>query len=221
MNACHGRQWDADTIERVIAYLTEEENPESPENIWKSLHFMEANDLDLALRYDQLHGYLSDRQSSPVEDAQNLRHSDERSLILALRQIVRENLTRPPLDERQKQEWLYPEREPLRWDAYRMKPLTGRELRWASSEEVEEVNRRIAQIEPGLASAIRLFSEHNARVDSRRELLGQSWIHHALVRLLAHERPDLSAGAVYHLASQLLIEAFDAAQSSCREGDSK
>lgn len=191
-------------IDRLIAYL---DDPEDQTRVWKGLRFMEANGLDFALRYEELHGYLTDERNSPIENAKHLTHEEEREIVLALRDAVRRDLGLPPLTEEEERAWEYRRREPVRWRPDQMQAVKGNQRYRTTPAERAQMRGVISSKEPEILRAMTLFAAHEVGLGDRyNEALSTLWLMPRLNSLIAEARPDLGAMDVHQFVFDLLEE---------------
>lgn len=145
-------------VGKVIAYL---DDPSC--NVWSGLHLMEKNGIEYGLRYGELHAYLTD-PTSPLDGSSVLSADQEKDLVLALRDVVREDLSLPPLSEEERREWVYEQRYPDRVEP--ASKLWG-EAYAADPRKVEELKTELSATAPDLMQALTIFLTANAHADPK------------------------------------------------------
>jgi len=195
---------DGATLKTLVVYL---DDPEDQAQVWRGLHFMEANGLDLSLRYDELHGYLTSEIHSPLENAPELSHEDERAIVLALREIIRRNLRLPELTHAERAGWEYERLEPFRWPSEKLVSRTYGETYRPAPAEIAEFKERMSAEQPEIARALALFAEHNVPVDGQwGKVHSTLWLHAPLKRYFATTCPELDAIDVSNLEIAMMQE---------------
>lgn len=191
-------------LKALIAYLDAREDQRQ---VWRGLHFMEANGLDLSLRYSELHGYLASETDSPIEDAHELSHDDERKIVLALRDIIRRDLGLAALTEEERAAWKYERLEPFRWPPEKLVSRVYGETYQPTSAEIAQIKEKIATEQSDIMRALKLFAEHNASMVGQPEKTHSTlWIRPQLTRIIAKMRPDLEATGVNNCVNALIDE---------------
>jgi hypothetical protein len=201
------QQPDGELVKKLISYL---DNPEDQRGVWRGLHFMEANGLDFSLRYEELHGYLTNIYNSPLENPEQLSHEQERNIVLALRDVVRRDLGLPPLTEEEKHAWKYERQEPVEWRPDQLIPRVVADTYHPTPDDIAEIKSRISDEHPEVMRALALSSRHNIPVDGQRGKAHSTiWINHRLDKLVAGIRPELEAIGVHNCVHGLIKDIWE------------
>lgn len=195
-----------DLVTRIIAYL---DNPEDQRGVWRGLHFMESNALDLSLRSEELHGYLTNEDNSPIEAPEQLSHEQEREIILTLRDVIRRDLGLAPLTAEERRLWEYRYREPLRWSASDRTALSHPDRYRTTAAERQTIRELVGREEPEILRALNLFVSHAVEMgNDNRKKHSWIWIKLRLERIIGKMRPELGRLDVIQIIDDLIEETW-------------
>jgi hypothetical protein len=202
-----------DLLDQLVIYLDDADNPDDAARLWKGLCFMEANGLDPALRYHELHGYLTS-DLSPVPGAERLTHEDEERIVLALRGRIRRTLGLPALSDEERRRWRLVPRPPHKWRPDQMEAKrTGKGF--GPALDPDKVRADIAREMPELMHAMGLISAHNAKAGGEWDKeVSVLWLLHELRPMIARLYPDISAMDASDLAQHIIDGAERSAKAS-------
>jgi len=206
MSKRSGGEWPSEAlIEKLIAYL---DDPNDKAGVWRGLRFMEENGLDFGLRAGELNAYLTDPDFSPIENPQDLTHEQVRTLILALRDVVRNDLGLPPLTGEERQAWDFELVPPLQWRPDQMVGKAWGETYHPTPDEIAELKAKFIDEAPELSRALALFTAYNALHDDLNDIRQSlMWSYYPMIKFIARARPDLDASGV-HNAERLVLDSF-------------
>lgn len=192
---------DEAVIETVIGFL---DDPEDNRRVWQGLQFMELNGLDLALRYGELHAYLTGTQS-PIDNADRLTLSQERALVLTLRERIRADLGMEPLEPNEKLSWCYDKIDSWTWREDKLVSKLVSEVHKPTEAEIVTMKAKLESDHPDLANAISVYENYHteaSRTGSSRQ--STFWLAMRLVPIVAEMRPDLDAADVHGCVHALM-----------------
>jgi hypothetical protein len=195
-------------VDKVITYLN---NPEDRRGVWRGLTFMEVKGVEVSLRYGELHAYLTDPNESPVPNPEGLTRSQERQLVLALRQSIREQAGLQLIDDVEMVMWKYePPVEPPSWRPDQLVSRVWADTYKPSEDELRSVKSRLKEQHPEIVRAIELFSRQNRASKATSDIpLSTFWICGPLTGLLSRMLPHLEASGVRNVMNAVLDSTDD------------
>lgn len=194
-----GDGWpDAALVQKIKDYLN---HPDDPRGVWRGLQFMEKNGIDFALRSGELHAYLTDERS-PLEDPSALSLEQERAIVLALREMVRDELGLAPLTDEEKLPWKYEHWFPTPWRPDQLVPKPWRETHHPTLDEIQDLRLKILDNFPDLMRALSAIYRHNLNAESG-DVVSDTWIVHRWWDAIGKVRPELDAAGVQNCRNMM------------------